>query len=249
MNEKILVVDDDEKIRRLLKNCFEPEGYVVYEAANGNEVKNTLAEQSIDLITLDLNLGGENGLTIASEVKASCDIPIIIVTGKGDVIDKVVGLEMGADDYISKPFHVREVIARVRSVLRRAGGSASRQSEKTPEEVAIPRNQNLFEFDGWIADPAAFELKQPDGSVCDMTTADFKLLMVLLKHPRRVLSRDQIMDHLNGVEWSPYDRTIDNQIARLRKKIEEDPASPRYIKTVRGVGYTFASNVTTTTPT
>lgn len=248
MGEKqknILVVDDDQKIRRLLRNCFEPEGFGVFEAENSSQVDARLAETQIDLITLDLNLGAENGLTIAASLKAKCDIPIIIVTGKGDVIDRVVGLEMGADDYISKPFHVREVIARVRSVLRRSEGAQPVSNDtqvKAPSEE--PTESNRYKFNDWVADFDSFELKSPCGSLCELTTADFKLLRVLLENPKRVLSREQIMDHVNGHDWAPYDRTIDNQIARLRKKLEEDPAKPRLIKTVRGIGYTFAADVT-----
>lgn len=244
MNEtakNILVVDDDPKIRRLLRNCFEPEGFGVFEAENNVQIDTCLAENNIHLITLDLNLGAENGLTIAASLRAKCDVPIIIVTGKGDVIDKVVGLEMGADDYIAKPFHLREVIARVRSVIRRSEGRSSSTSE--PEKSLLYSTGARFQFNSWIADFDSFELLNPNGTPCDMTTADFKLLKVLLENPKRVLSRDQIMDHLNGNNWSPYDRTIDNQIARLRKKLETDPTKPQFIKTVRGIGYTFTTDV------
>ena len=244
-NQKnVLVVDDDQKIRKLLRNCLEPEGFQVFEAENSDEVDGCMAKTRIDLITLDLNLGTENGLTIASKLKSNCDVPIIIVTGKGDVIDRVVGLEMGADDYISKPFHVREVIARVRSVLRRTDST----TRKTDHETSVrdnndTRETNRLVFDGWTADFDAFELRSPAGELCELTTADFKLLRVLLENPKRVLSREQIMDQVNGVDWIPYDRTIDNQIARLRKKLEEDPSKPKLIKTVRGVGYTFTVDV------
>ncbi|MDJ0612711.1 MAG: winged helix-turn-helix domain-containing protein [Rhizobiaceae bacterium] len=244
-NQKsILVVDDDQQIRRLLRNCFEPEGYLVFEAENSAETEKCLAENDIDLITLDLNLGPENGLTIASVLKAKSDIPIIIVTGKGDVIDRVVGLEMGADDYISKPFHVREVIARVRTVLRRSGKAL----HQSPNFGEVATDESLvgvssFKFDKWLANFETFELKSQGGVPSDLTTADFKLLKVLLENPKKVLSREQIMDQINGHDWAPYDRTIDNQIARLRKKLEEDPANPKLIKTVRGIGYTFTADV------
>ncbi len=239
----ILVVDDDPKVRKLLVNCFEPEGFRVLQAESGSQVDACLADNRVDLITLDLNLGPENGLNIASRLKASCDIPIIIVTGKGDVIDKVVGLEMGADDYISKPFHVREVIARVRSVLRRTQRVANEPAGLSKPEVIGSEPGPRMSFDGWVADFSTFELKTPDGTECELTSADFRLLKILLENPKRVLSREQIMNLLNGLEWTPYDRTIDNQIARLRKKIEEDPSRPKYIKTVRGIGYTFAVDV------
>lgn len=247
MGEKpinILIVDDDSKIRRLLRNCFEPEGYSVFEAENSADVYECLDENKIDLITLDLNLGSENGLTIASEVKTKSDIPIIIVTGKGEVIDRVVGLEMGADDYISKPFHVREVIARVRSVLRRAeGGPKTSERANTSSDRSDQQKPVRYKFNDWTADMDTLELVAPNGDLCELTTADFKLLKVLLENPKRVLSREQFMDQINGHDWIPYDRTIDNQIARLRKKLEEDPANPKLIKTVRGVGYTFTGDV------
>ncbi|MGI9351523.1 MAG: response regulator [Rhizobiaceae bacterium] len=242
-NNNILVVDDDPKIRRLLLSCLEPEGYGVFEAENSVQVYDCLSKNDIDLVTLDLNLGSENGLTIASSLKASSDIPIIIVTGKGDVIDKVVGLEMGADDYISKPFHVREVVARVRSVLRRS------QLQDKPVNVSQRGVHNetcsegCFSFDNWIVDFDTFELKSPQDELVDLTSADFKILKILVEHPKRVLSREQIMDHLHGQNWTPYDRTIDNQIARLRRKLEKDPSRPQIIKTVRGVGYTFSVDV------
>ena len=244
MNEttkNILVVDDDPKIRRLLRNCFEPEGFDVFEAGNKAQIDNCLSEHNIHLITLDLNLGVENGLTIATSIRAEFDIPIIIVTGKGDLVDTVVGLEMGADDYISKPFHVREVIARVRSVLRR---SETRPSERTDIKAQKPYSAgSCFQFNHWTVNFDSFELNDPNGEPCELTTADFKLLKVLLENPKRVLSRDQMMDLLNGNDWSPYDRTIDNQVARLRKKLEEDSTKPKLIKTVRGIGYTFAADV------
>lgn len=241
---KILVIDDDPEIRQLLRNCFELEGYEVLEADSSTEVDACITNNNIDLITLDLNLGGENGLTIASNLRSKCNIPIIIVTGKGDVIDKVVGLEVGADDYISKPFHLREVIARVRSVLRRSSDTqiAPGNEQIAPAKITEP---DQFRFNGWTADLSAFELSNPDGENCKLTSADFKLLAIFLTNPKRVLSRDQIMDHLNGQDWAPYDRTIDNQIARLRKKIENNPANPQIIKTIRGVGYTFTADVET----
>lgn len=242
--KNILVVDDEQKIRRLLVNCFEPEGFTVFEAENSRQVARCLAENDIDLVTLDLSLGDENGLTIAADIKAKHDVPIIIVTGKGDVIDRVVGLEMGADDYISKPFHIREVIARVRSVLRRTEGPKRPEPDLKSNEVSHDKTAtNRFQFKDWIADFDTFELKSPCGVPCDLTTSDFKLLRVLLDNPKRVLSREQIMDQVNGHDWIPYDRTIDNQIARLRKKLEEDPGKPQLIKTVRGIGYTFAAEV------
>jgi DNA-binding response OmpR family regulator len=239
----VVVVDDDPKIRLLLRRCLETEGYRILEAENAAELNAHMENNQVDLITLDLNLGVENGLTIAADLRAKSDIPIIIVTGKGDVIDKVVGLEMGADDYISKPFHIREVLARVRSVMRRSGERASlpAASKSTGTQDS---NDRALHFNGWTAYPSRFEITDAGGVAHDLTTSDFNLLMIFLNSPKRVLSRDQIMDQLNGQDWTPYDRTIDNQVARLRKKIEPDPTNPGIIKTVRGIGYTLTADVT-----
>jgi len=166
------------------------------------------------------------------------------VTGKDDVIDRVVGLEVGADDYITKPFHVREVMARIRSVLRRTEDLGTALLEEPVEPEQPKSAQSLrYAFDGMTAIPDSLELLDRSNVDCEMTSGDFRLLTVFLKRPKRVLSRDQLMDLTGGTEWHPLDRTIDNQIARLRKKIERDPSSPKLIKTVRGVGYSFTCDV------
>lgn len=232
----ILVVDDDPKIRRLLKRCFEDEGWRVSEAESGSDVRKHDLE-SIDLVTLDLSLGDENGLEIARDIRSRSDTPIIMVTGRGETIDRVVGLEIGADDYIAKPFHIREVLARARSVIRRTTGA--RKAPPAAGEAISDR----YQFQGWEADFAKLELRAQNGEPCDLTTGELKLLEVFVKHANRVLSRDQIMDLVKGYDWSPFDRSIDNQIVRLRKKIEPDPANPSLIKTVRGAGYKFVADV------
>ncbi len=238
----ILVVDDEPKVRLLLRRCFEPEGYTVSEAEDREGVLKCLSDERVDLVTLDLNLGADDGLSIAREIKAVSDVPIVMVTGKGDVIDRVVGLELGADDYISKPFHVREVLARVRTVLRRG---PVHNSAPSPGTGAAPEQDGRhFRFSGWEADLDRLEVFDPDGNPVDLTTGEMNLLGMFLAHPGRVLDRDQIMDLTKGFEWSPTDRSIDNQIARLRKKIEPDPKRPSMIKTVRGAGYAFAASVT-----
>jgi DNA-binding response OmpR family regulator len=196
-----------------------------------------LATGSFELVTLDLNLPDSDGLTVGREIRARSEVPIIMVTGKGDTIDRVVGLELGADDYITKPFHVREVLARVRAVLRRTDSGAAR-----PAPGAAGRDEHLT-FQGWVLDVAKRELTSPSGESCELTTSEFDLLKALATHAKRVLSRDQIMDLLRGHDWNPVDRSIDNLVVRLRRKIEVDPESPRLIKTVRGVGYTFAADV------
>lgn len=235
----IAIVDDDDKIRRLLRRCFEPEGYRVSEAADGAELEALLVRERVDLITLDLGLSGEDGLSIARSIRARSDIPIIMVTGKNDPIDMVVGLEIGADDYITKPFHVREVLARARSVLRRS--SATRQAPQ------ITAGETLA-FDDWELNVTRRELHDPSGNPVALTTGEFDLLQVLVRNPNRVLSRDQIMEQLRGRDWNPDDRSIDNQVARLRKLIETDSQDPQRIKTVRGVGYCFTAIVSPEKP-
>lgn len=236
----ILVVDDEEPIRTLLRECFEADGYRVLEARDGRELVQTLAAEPVDLVTLDLNLSGENGFDLARQVRATHNVPIVMITGKGDTIDRIVGLELGADDYIAKPFHVREVLARVHAVLRRY---ASTSPATTALQGAIPTSGPRFGFDHWVLDVDRRELRSAGGEPRELTTAEFNLLVVFLERPSRVLSRDNIMDLLKGHEWSPLDRSIDSLIVRLRRKIEPEPEAPRLIKTVRGVGYAFAVDV------
>ena len=234
----ILVVDDDPRIRKLLRNCYEAESYTVFEASTGQEMFSILEQSSVDLITLDLNLDGEDGLELARQLSASTAISIIIVSGKGELIDKVLGLELGADDYVSKPFELREVLARTKSVLRRASqtkllGLHSRNSTGSSE---------LFSFADWQMCPSKRVVRDLDGVECELTTAEFDLLELLVRNPQQVLSRDHIMDSLKGNDWNPTDRTIDNQVARLRKKIQRNDINP-LIKTIRGVGYLFSADV------
>ncbi len=234
----IVVVDDDPKVRLLLRRCFEQDGYRVSEADSEAETMGHLSQNDVDLITLDLALGADDGLSVARAIRAQSSVPIVMVTGKGDMIDKVVGLELGADDYISKPFHVREVLARVRSVLRRTDGTLS-----IAGDGAKIHQSDRYSFGNWVIDFSTMELATRDGQPHDLTTADFKLLEIFVKNAKRVLTRDQLMDHLKGHDWTPFDRSIDNQIARLRRKIEADPKKPTLIKTVRGAGYSFTANV------
>ena len=228
----ILVVDDDPKVRTLLRRCFEGEGYAVSDAKDGAELRACLERHPVTLITLDLSLGKESGLDLAREIRNHHGVPIIMLTGKGDVIDRVVGLEIGADDYLAKPFELRELVARVRAVLRRT---------TAPTQPAP--SGTTFAFEGWVFDIDRRSLKNAGGDEQELTTSEFNLLEVFVKRPQRVLSRDDLMDLLKGHDWSPLDRSIDNLIARLRKKIEQDADRPRLIKTVRGVGYTFTAEV------
>jgi DNA-binding response OmpR family regulator len=244
----ILVVDDEEKIRSLLKQCFEADGYCVIEASDSKGVNDQLSTHEVSLVTLKLQLGNEDGLTIATVIKDLWDIPFIMITEKGDVIDKVVGLEMGADDYISKPFHIREVQARVKAVLRRSKSNGAPEAKNGDLSIqGLPKK--VYEFSGWRADSEKYELVHPNGKACELTTTTFKLLMVFLTAPKKILSRDIIMDRLNGSDWSPFDRTVDNQVAHLRKTIEYNLTKPKIIKTIRGVGYMFSTDVTEQLPT
>ena len=196
-----------------------------------------IEQQPSNLITLDLTLGGDDGLELAREVRARCNVPIIMITGKGDTIDRVVGLELGADDYITKPFQLREVVARVRAVLRRYGAA------EQAAQPAVEAEHQRYAFDQMVLDLTCRELSSGAGKMQELTTAEFNLLEIFVKRPHRVLSRDNIMDLLKGHEWSPVDRSIDALVGRLRKKVEPDPDRPRLIKTVRGVGYAFTADV------
>lgn len=231
---RILVVDDDAQVRALLRNVLEMEGYGVSEAASGEQMFSLLEKEPVDLITLDLNLAGEDGLALAREVRAKRDVPIIIVSAKSDHVDRIVGLELGADDYVTKPFNLREILARIRAVLRRY--------EAPPQTTSGKRE--TFSFSNLILDVTSRELKTSSGQKIELTTAEFNLLEAFLQRPTRVLSRDVIMTLLKGQEWAPLDRSIDALVARLRKKIEPDPENPSIIRTVRGVGYVLATDVT-----
>lgn len=236
----ILIVDDEPRIRTMLRRYLVEEGFRVSEAADGAAMRAALGGK-VDLVLLDLMMPGEDGLTLARHIRQRGTIPIIMLTGKGDVIDRVAGLEAGADDYLAKPFHLREVLARIRSVLRRApsGGAAAPGAEAAAAAVS----GETLAFLGWRLDLVRRELRAPSGDAVPLTTAEFELLRVFAEHPNRVLNRDQLMDLLKGREWSAFDRTVDTQVARLRRKIERDPKHPELIKTVRGAGYVFAAAV------
>lgn len=225
------------RVRRLLEAGLKAEGYAVSEAADGAGLMAMLEKKPVDLITLDVRLGGEDGFNLAREVRAKNNVPIIMISGKGDMIDRVVGLELGADDYIAKPFHMREVLARIRAVLRRYETQGAEPARASPAEKS-----RRFEFDGWVLDAGRRALVNPEGKDCELTTAEFNLLLLLVERPGRVLSRDELMDLLKGHDWTPLDRSIDGLVARLRKKIERGEV-PQLVKTVRGVGYVFAAQV------
>ena len=238
----ILIVDDDAKIRQMLTRYLTGEGFQVSAAANGAAMRECLARVKVDLVLLDLVLPGEDGLQLAREIRSQPNDPsvgIIMLTGRSDMVDMVVGLEVGADDYIAKPFHLREVLARIRSVLRRTQPAA-------PAEPG-PNSQlgvgEVIRFEGWWLDLGRRELKAPDGSEIALTTGEFDLLTAFATHPGRVLNRDQLMDLTRGRQWEAIDRSIDAQVARLRRKIEPDPKHPTLVKSVRGVGYVFTARI------
>ncbi|HEX5998509.1 MAG TPA: response regulator transcription factor [Hyphomicrobiaceae bacterium] len=234
----ILIIEDDAKVRLLLRRCFESEGFRVSEAGSGVEAIKRVDAATFDLVTLDLQLPDGDGFAVGREIRARSAVPIIMVTGKGDTIDRVVGLELGADDYITKPFQLREVVARIRAVLRRTAAGGLRAAA-----AGAAGGDAILAFEGWVLDVPKRELRSGAGAICDLTTSEFDLLKVFATHANRALSRDQIMDLLRGHDWTPTDRSIDNLVMRLRRKIEPDVEHPRLIKSVRGVGYCLAATV------
>ena len=235
----ILIVDDDVRIRQMLSRYLEEEGFRTSGADSGAAMRACLEKTKVDLILLDLVLPGEDGLQLARDVRTRSNVGIIMVTGRADLVDTVVGLEVGADDYVAKPFHLREVLARIKSVLRRLQ-PASQAAPQTASETDIGE---LIWFDGWCLDLGRRELKSPDGIAIPLTTGEFDLLVTFVKHPGRVLDRDILMDETRGRQWEAFDRAIDAQVARLRRKIEPDPKNPTLIKSVRGVGYVFTGKI------
>ncbi|MCG6860459.1 MAG: response regulator transcription factor [Chromatiaceae bacterium] len=228
----VLVVDDDPRICRLLGRYLEQEGYRVLTASSAAEMRQQLAVIQVDLVLLDVRLPDDDGFSLVKELSTVPELAIIMVTGRSDPFDKVLGLELGADDYVTKPFDQRELLARIRSVLRR-----SRQD--SPDAEIRSRGSVAF-FAGWKLDMPAQELVSPHGNRVLLTAREFQLLAALVEHAMRVLSRDAILDLLTGRDWMPIDRSIDVLIGKLRKKLGDDAHSPQLIKTVRGVGYKLA---------
>jgi two-component system OmpR family response regulator len=229
----ILIVDDDREIRDLLARFLAKHGYRVDVAADGRAMTRALEAGRFDLVVLDLMLPGEDGLSLCRRLRATSSLPVIMLTAMGEETDRIVGLEMGADDYLPKPFNPRELLARIRAVLRRAGGAARGPDEGLRE----------LTFDGWRLDLARRELRAPDGVLVPLTAGEFDLLVAFAERPRRVLSRDQLLDLSRGRAAAPFERSIDVQLSRLRRKIEPDPRQPGLIKTVRGGGYMFTPEV------
>jgi two-component system OmpR family response regulator len=231
--EQILVVDDDRGIRDLVCGFLGKHGYRVLAARDGREMLAALAASRIDLIVLDLMLPGKGGLELCRDLRARSAVPIIMLTAIADESDRILGLEMGADDYLAKPFNARELLARVRSVLRRAAGPGFNGS-------GAPA---VLGFAGWRLDLARRRLESPDGVLVGLTSGEFDLLAAFAEHPGRVLTREQLLDLARGRDATAFDRSIDVQVSRLRRKIEADPANPQFILTVRGNGYSFAAPV------
>jgi two-component system OmpR family response regulator len=229
----VLIVDDDRELLRLLARFLERHGLRVSTARDGREMRQALADWRIELIVLDLMLPGENGLTLCRQLRATSSMPIIMLTAMGEETERIIGLEMGADDYLPKPCSPRELLARIRSVLRRTRSTATSQSQRA----------RILVFERWQLDLARRRLKSPDGFIVDLSPTEFELLAAFAEHPQQVLSRDQLLDLAHGRGAAPFDRTIDIQVSRLRRKIEPDPKSPELITTVRGGGYLFTPSV------
>ena len=227
----ILVVDDDPQIRELLHEYLTQNALRVSVVASGKQMSQILADEAIDLVILDLRLAGEDGMAIARTLRDSSAIPIVMLTGVRDEADRVMGLELGADDYLTKPFSPRELLARIRTVLRRTKGAALTQARE--------RQVRAYRFAEFELNLRTRRLKQRDGRPIDLTNGEFNLLAALLGAPQRVLTRDQLLEASRVYDNEVYDRSIDVQVARLRPKIEPDPSQPRFIVTERGVGYTF----------
>jgi two-component system OmpR family response regulator len=232
--QRLLVVDDDRALARTIENYLEDAGFEVDLAADATSARKQLAQHSYDMAIIDLGLPGEDGLSLTRSLREQGELGLLILTGRQDATDRIVGLEIGADDYVMKPVELRELLARVRSILRRSvrnGGARRGPTDK------------LLRFGDWTADLASRTLLRGDGERVELTTSEFELLVAFLTHPQRVLTRDQILDLTRGREAGPFDRSVDVMVGRLRKKIEVDPENPSLIKTMHGVGYLFVANV------
>jgi two-component system OmpR family response regulator len=228
----ILVVEDEAEIAELLRRYLSTQGYQVSTAGGGAAMRTVMASAEIDLVLLDLGLPGEDGLELMRTLRQQSTVAVIVVTGRGEPVDRIVGLEVGADDYVAKPFDVRELAARVRSVLRR--------TLECRAPASIDR-ADVFRFAGWALDLGARELTSPSGKPVELTTGEFDLLAAMVKSPGKVFSRDELLEATRNRSGGPFDRTIDVQVGRLRRKLEADPQNPQLIKSVRGAGYVLTS--------
>ena len=232
----LAVLDDEPDITQLLASYLTGHGFRVSQVHSGAALMALMASDSPQLVLLDLGLPGEDGFAIARQVREHWQCGLVIVTGRGDSVDKVVGLEVGADDYVTKPFELRELLARIKAVLRRLIPPA-------PATAPAAAPKTVLRFAGWVLDTAARRLLDTHGEEVALTTGEFDLLCALATHPGRVLSRDFLLEHTRGRDGGPYDRTIDVQIGRLRRKIESDPNNPQIVKSVRGAGYILVPKV------
>ncbi len=230
-SDHILIVDDDSEIRSLLIRYLEKNGLRATAVGDGRAMWRALDGGAFDLIVLDLMLPGDDGLTLCRNLRGKSDIPVIMLTARGDETDRIVGLEMGADDYLPKPFSARELLARIKVILRR--------TRSLPPNLQ-PQEEPLLQFAGWTLDTTRRALRSPSGEAAEIGGVEYKLLRVFLDHPNRVLSRDQLLDLTQGREADPLDRSIDVQVSRLRQRLGDDPRSPALIKTVRGEGYVLS---------
>lgn len=234
----ILIVDDDFEIRNLLRTYLERHDYRVSTAANGREMRAVMEQSRPDLIVLDLMLPNEDGLVLCRNLRTSSNVPIVMLTAHGEEMDRIVGLEMGADDYVPKPFSPRELLARIKSILRRA--------RSLPDDIR-QSEVSFYRFAGWSLDTAARNLSSPMGIVVPLSGTEYRLLRIFLEYPNRVLTRDQLIDLMLSRDADPFDRAIDVQVSRLRHRLEDDAREPVIIKTVRGQGYVLAAEVTKAT--
>jgi two-component system, OmpR family, response regulator len=231
----VLIVDDDREILDLVARFLRKHGYRVTGARNGIEMRERLAAADINLIILDLMLPGEDGLSLCREIRSRSLLPIIMLTALGEDTDRIVGLVMGADDYLSKPFNSRELLARVKAVLRRTAPE--------PGKLPTAKSEKTVEFAGWRLDLVRRELTSPEGAVTDLSAGEYDMLIAFIEHPQRVLSRDQLLDLARSRVATPFDRSVDVQVSRLRRKLERGHDGSALIKTVRGVGYIFTPAV------
>lgn len=231
----ILVVDDDAEIRRLLAGFLREQGYRVTTASDGRELLEKVRAASIDLVILDVMLPGANGFELCRNIRATSSTPVIMLTAKGADTDRIVGLEMGADDYVSKPFNPRELVARVKAILRRSQAASG---------TVRPAGGQRFLFDGWVLDALRRELRDPSGVLIDLSTGEYDLLLTFVEAPQRVLSREQLLDLSRNRTSTGFDRSIDVQVSRLRRKLDVSDEAESFIKTVRGAGYMFLPSVT-----
>ena len=235
----VLSVDDDQNLQITVAHYLEDDGYAVVPAFSGAEAIEKVQSANPDLVLLDLGLPDEEGFRVLTKIKAQSNVPVIIVSGKSDTTEKIVGLEMGADDYITKPFEMRELSARIKAVIRRGEPAAAPAAAAKPAEG--PREK--LTFDGWTLDRLQYQLFDPAGKSAELTAGEFRLLEALVMSPNRALTRDYLFELTREDEFESFDRAIDIQIGRLRKKLGDDPKEPKYIKTVRGVGYMFCATV------